>query len=463
MNLTLEEIAAHTGGRFDGTGGGEVRGYSIDSRSIRPGEFFIAIKGPRFDGHRFLGEVARKGASGALVSEQVGGLNGFCTVRVGSTLEALHDLARSVRRKWAGPVIGVTGSVGKTTTREMVATVLGMRYSVLGSTGNLNNEYGLPLCLLRVEPHHDIAVMEMGMSAAGEIRKLAAIAEPNEGLITNVNPVHLEFFKSVDEIAAAKAELLDGLVGDSTAYLNNDDSRVRRMSRRFDGGIVTYGVRTAASFRATRIEALGVEGTAFTVHHGRRDVKFTMPLLGLHNVINAAAAISVGATHGVDWDQIVRAIEGMSPGGMRGAVVRFREGFSLIDDSYNSSPKALTAMIHLLASVPGFERRILVAGDMLELGPESAKLHAGCGRDAVKAGVDLIVGVGPHAEELIAGARDAGAAGSRLKQVCDAAEAGELLAGIARGGDLILIKGSRGMKLERAIDTLRLSFSSMEP
>ena len=463
MNLTFEEIAAHTGGRFEGAGAKKVRGYSIDSRSIRPGELFIAIKGPRFDGHRFLDEVANKGASGALISEEVGGLNGFSMVRVGSTLEALHDLARSIRRQWGGPVIGITGSVGKTTTREMVAAVLGVRHRVLSSTGNLNNEYGLPLCLLRLEPHHDVAVMEMGMSAAGEIGKLATIAEPNEGLITNVNPVHLEFFNSVDGIAAAKAELLEGLVGHRRAYLNNDDTRVRRMSRRFDGDIVTYGIRSAASFRVTSIESLGVEGTAFTTRHRRREVRFTMPLLGVHNVINAAAAISVGVTRGLDWDGIVGAFEGMAPGRMRGNVVRFDDGFSLIDDSYNSNPRALTEMIRLLVSVPGFERRILVAGDMLELGAESAKLHAGCGRDAVKAGVDMIVGVGPHAEALIAGARDAGAGPSRLKLARDAGEAGELLVGAARSGDLILVKGSRGMKLEKTIDTLRLSFSVTEP
>ena len=463
MNLTLEEIAEHTGGQFGGVRNGEIRGYSIDSRSIKRGELFIAIKGPRFDGHRFIAEVVEKGAAGALVSTDVADAGSLPIVRVKSTIEALQDLARAVRRKWGRPIIGITGSAGKTTTKEMVAAVLGKRHRVLRTTGNLNNEYGLPLSLLRAERYHDIAVLEMGMSAPGEIRMLTSIAEPNEGVITNVNPAHLEFFKSVDEIAAAKAELLEGLVGERRAYLNNDDSRVRRMARHFDGEIVTYSVRSVARFQVTQIEHLGVEGTAFTVHHGRRDVNFVLPLLGAHNVANAAAAIGVGITHGLEWEQVQEAIEGMAAERMRGTVVKFREGFALIDDCYNSNPKALSEMIRLLVAMPGFDRRILVAGEMLELGKNSERLHANCGKEAVKAGVDLIVGVGPGAEALIEGAQDAGADPDRLTLVRDAVEAGDFLTGVVGDGDLVLLKGSRGVKLEQAIDTLRLSFSSLEP
>jgi len=463
MKLTLEEIAEHTGGRFDGARNGEVRGYSIDSRSIKRGELFIAIEGNRFDGHRFVAEVVEKGAAGALVSTDVEDAGSLPIVRVKSTIEALHLLARAVRRKWGRPIIGITGSVGKTTTKEMIAAVLGKRHRVLRTAGNLNNEYGLPLSLLRAEPYHDAAVLEMGMSAPGEIRRLTSISEPNEGVITNVNPAHLEFFRSVDEIAAAKAELLEGLVGERRAYLNNDDSRVRRMARHFDGEIVTFGVKSVAAFHVTRIEHLGVEGTAFTVHRGRRDVNFVLPLLGAHNVANAVAAISVGITHGLEWEQVQEAIEGMAAERMRGTVVKFREGFALIDDCYNSNPSALSALIRLLVAMPGFDRRILVAGEMLELGKDSPRLHANCGKEAVKAGVDLIVGVGPQAEALVEGARQAGARPERLTLVRDAVEAGDFLTGVVKDGDLVLLKASRGVKLEQAIDTLRLSFSSLEP
>ncbi len=464
MNLTLGEISADVDGQAVANVGVKVRGYSIDSRSIKPGELFFAITGSRFDGHDYVDEARRKGAAGAVISaDRSGGFQDLPCIGVDSTVNALGQLARSVRRRWGRRIIAVTGSVGKTTTKEMIATVLGGSLRVLRSVGNMNNEFGLPLCLLRAEPYHDVAVLEMGMSAPGEIRKLASIAEPNEGVITNVSPAHLEFFDSLDEIANAKAELLEELVGERRAYLNNDDSRVRSMARRFDGEIVTYGVRSVAAFRATRIEPLGLEGTAFTLHHRRRDVNFVLPLLGEHNVANAAAAISVGVTHGIEWDDIQLALEGMVPQRMRGSVIQFREGFSLIDDCYNSSPRGLTEMIRTLAKVPGFERRILVAGEMLELGDERQKLHAACGKEAAKVGIDLIVGVRGNAEALIDGAREAGVDESRLVFVRDAVEAGDFLARTVRTGDLVLMKASRGVGLEQAIDTVRLSFTSLEP
>src|SRR3989475_4315281 len=272
MNLSLEEISKAVGGTLEGPGNMKVRGYSIDSRTLTPGELFFAIKGPRFDGHQFVAQAFKKGAAAAVVEENSGPGDGPATIRVPSTLEALQTLARDVRRRWGMTIVGVTGSAGKTTTKEMIAAVLGKKFTVLRSVGNLNNEFGLPLCLLRAERYQNIGVLEMGMSAKGEIRKLASIAEPNEGVVTNVNPVHLEFFKSVDEIAEAKAELLEGLHDPKVAYLNNDDSRVRAMARQFNGKIVTDGIKAVASFKVQQIQDLGLEGTAFAVHHARRDV-----------------------------------------------------------------------------------------------------------------------------------------------------------------------------------------------
>src|SRR5436190_4779044 len=302
MNLSLEEISKAVGGTLEGPGNTKVRGYSIDSRTLTTGELFFAIKGPRFAGHQFVGQVLQKGAAAVVVQENVQAQ--VPAIRVKSTLDALQALARDVRRRWGMPLIGVTGSAGKTTTKEMIAVVLAKKFTVLRSVGNLNNEFGLPLCLLRAEKYQTIGVLEMGMSAKGEIRKLASIAEPNEGVVTNVNPVHLEFFKSVDEIAAAKAELLEGLHDPKVVYLNNDDSRVRAMARNFTGKIVSYGVKSVASFKVQQIQDLGLDGTAFTVSHGRKDLNFVLPLLGQHNVANAIAAIAVGATHEVPWEQI---------------------------------------------------------------------------------------------------------------------------------------------------------------
>jgi len=461
MNLSLEEISKAVGGTLDGPGNVKVRGYSIDTRTLNPGELFFAIKGPRFDGHEFLEQAIEKKAAAAIVEEER--VSAHPTIRVKSTIEALQALARDVRRRWGAPLIGVTGSAGKTTTKEMIATVLGKKFTVLRSVGNLNNEFGLPLCLLRAERYQNIGVLEMGMSAKGEIRKLASIAEPNEGVVTNVNPVHLEFFKSVDEIAEAKAELLEGLHEPRTGYLNNDDSRVRSMARKFDGKIVTYGVKSVASFKVQQIQDLGLEGTAFIVHHGRRDVNFVLPLLGQHNVINALAAIAVGVTHEVPWEQIREAVSEMKPEKMRGQVIKFREGFDAIDDSYNSNPRALSEMIRFLGKLQGYQRKIVVAGEMLELGHEGPELHRGCGREAARAGLELLVGVQGLAQEILEGALEAGMDRSRLKFVPDAVQAGDLLARTLKKGDVVLLKGSRGVKLEQVLNTLRAQFSSMEP
>src|SRR3989475_1189162 len=473
MNLSLDEISKAVGGTLEGSGTVNVRGYSIDSRTIKPGELFFAIKGPRFDGHEFVAQAFQKGAVAAVVEQRGREARAHqgeasrnaeaARILVRSTLEALQALARDVRRRWGMTIIGITGSAGKTTTKEMTAAVLGKKFTVLRSVGNLNNEFGLPLCLLRAERYQNIGVLEMGMSAKGEIRKLASIAEPNEGVVTNVNPVHLEFFKSVDEIAEAKAELIQSLHDPKVAYLNNDDSRVRAMSRSFSGRVVTYGVKSAAAFRVQQIQDLGLDGTAFTVRHGRRDVNFVLPLLGQHNVANAVASIAVGVNHDVAWEQIHEALSEMQAEKMRGQVIKFREGFAAIDDSYNSNPRALSEMIRFFGKLKGYDRKILVAGEMLELGPEGPELHRGCGRDAARAGLQLVIAVQGQATEILEGALEAGMDRSKLKFARDAVQAGDLLARTLKKGDVVVIKGSRGVKLEQTLNTLRAAFSSLEP
>ncbi len=465
MNLTLDEITKAVNGTLEGPGAAKVRGYSIDSRTINAAELFFAIKGPRYDGHTFVDQVFARKAAAVVVDQswKPASALGGAVIRVRSTIDALQELSRNVRRRWGMPVIGVTGSAGKTTTKEMIAAVLSKKFTVLRTVGNLNNEYGLPLCLLRAEKYQTIGVLEMGMSAKGEIRKLASIAEPNQGIVTNVNPVHLEFFKSVDEIAEAKAELIEGLHEPRTAYLNNDDTRVRNMSRKFTGKIVTYAIKAVAAFKVQQIQDLGLEGTAFTVHHARHDVSFVLPLLGQHNVSNALAAVAVGITNEVSWEQAREAIAEMKPEKMRGEVVKFREGFVVIDDSYNSNPRALTEMIRFVAKLQGFQRKIIVAGEMLELGSEGPELHRACGREAAKSGAALVVGVQGSARDLIDGAREAGMDGARLRFLRDSRDAGDLLARTVRKGDVVLLKGSRGVKLEQALNTLRAAFSSLEP
>jgi UDP-N-acetylmuramoyl-tripeptide--D-alanyl-D-alanine ligase len=463
MNLQLDEVAKAVAGTLSGPTNLVATGYSIDTRTLSPGDLFFAVKGPRFDGHDFLQQAAAKGASGVVIEKSaIESSPTVAVVQVSSTVDALQQLARAVRRKWGGPIVAVTGSAGKTTTKEMIAAVLSRKYNVLRSLGNLNNEFGLPLCLLRIDPAQTIAVLEMGMSAAGEIRKLASIAEPNEGVITNVNPVHLEFFDSIEGIAAAKAELVEGLVEPRIAYLNADDFRVRRMGQHFTGRVVTYGVASEADFQAVKVRDMGLEGSAFAVRYQGRDTEFVLPLLGGHNIINATAAVAVGAKHGISWDDLRMAVADMRPEKKRGEVTKFRDGFAVIDDSYNSNPKALTEMIRFLARLKGYSRKIVVAGEMLELGPSSADLHRACGEEAAGAGAALILAVQGEARSILDGARGAGVEESRLRFAADADEAGRILAAEIRSGDVVLIKGSRGVKLERALDALRATFASGE-
>jgi len=466
MNLQLDEVSAAVEGALSGSGAILARGYSIDSRTMKAGDLFFAVKGPRFDGHDFLRQALEKKACGIVIDAKfhtpIESSSDFGVIRVSSPVEALRTLAQTVRRRWGKPIVGVTGSAGKTTTKEMIAAVLARKFKVLRTIGNFNNEIGLPLTLLRLEHDQDMGVLEMGMSAKGEIRNLAAIAEPNEGLITNVNPVHLEFFKSVDEIAEAKAELLGGLVGSRIAYLNNDDPRVSAMARNFDGKIVTYGVKSEAVFKVQKYQDLGINGSSFTVKHEGKEVKFVLPLPGSHNITNALAAICVGACHEVPWEALQAAVAEFKPEKMRGQILRFREGFVAVDDSYNSNPKALTEMIRFVGNVPGYERKIVVAGEMLELGPESAALHQACGKEAARAGAGLIVAVQGMAKEILEGARSEGIPEDRLKFVPDAIQAGEFLARTVKSGDIELVKGSRGVKLEQALDALRAAFTSLE-
>jgi UDP-N-acetylmuramoyl-tripeptide--D-alanyl-D-alanine ligase len=463
MNLQLNQIAEAVKGSLAGAAEIMAKGYSIDTRTLNAGDLFFAVKGPRFDGHDFIQQAIEKKAAGVVIERgAIQPAAGFGVVRVNSTVDALQDLARAVRRQWGGPIVGVTGSAGKTTTKEMVAAVLSRRFTVLRSVGNLNNEFGLPLCLLRVERAQTMAVLEMGMSAAGEILKLASIAEPNEGVITNVNPVHLEFFDSIEGIAAAKAELLQGLVGDRVGYLNYDDPRVRAMAGKFTGKVVSYGLEADAMFKGQNIRDLGLDGTSFTVHTADLDQDF------------CAAAARTAQRHKCprrnrrrDFPQ--HSVERRprrscfhEAGEEAGEVVKFQEGFAVIDDSYNSNPKALTEMIRFLGRLQGYSRKIVVAGEMLELGPASAELHRECGKEAAAAGAAFVIGVQGEARSILEGARDAGIAADQLKFADDSAEAGKMLSNVVRKGDVVLVKGSRGVRLEQVLNALRSSFSSRE-
>ena len=452
MKLTLGRIAefTHACGEFEHH---EIaQGYSIDSRNIREGDLFFAVQGERLDGHDYVEKALALGAVAAVVRKDALARFPVKTrlLAVDDTLLGLQKLGAAVRRVWGKTVVGITGSAGKTTTKEAVAHVLSSKLRVLKSVGNLNNHFGMPLQLLRLEPEHDIAVIEMGMSHAGEITSLAKLAKPDVGLVTNVAPVHLEFFDSIAGIARAKYELIEALPTNGTVVLNADDEYVSQFGRNFKGKVLTYGIRKHADVRAENVEGLGQQGSAFDlVTDGFRD-RASIPLLGEHNVLNALAAVAVALGQGITPSEAVSSLASLAATERRGEMLEIG-GATVINDCYNSNPKALKSMVDALASVRG-SRHIVVAGEMLELGITGPELHREAGLYMASRKIDVVVGVRGLAEHIVQGARD-----SRAEAVFVATpeEAGEWLAREVRAGDAVLLKGSRGVKLERALEKWR--------
>ena len=429
-----------------------VNGYSIDSRTVGPGQLFFAVKGERFDGHDFVQQALEKGASAAVVRmDHLGSYSGETKTKllaVEDTLAALQTLATAVRKMWGKPLIAVTGSAGKTTTKDAIAHVLNSRFRVMKSEGNFNNHFGLPLMLLKLEPQYDLAVIEMGMSHAGEIRALAKIAQPEIGVVTNVAAVHLEFFDSLAGIARAKYELVESLPVGGTAVLNADDEYVSQFGRAFKGKVLLYGTLENANVRAENIRLNGAEGTEFDVVVGNSREHAVLPLVGGHNVLNALAAISVGLETGLKLPQAVAALATLAPAEKRGQVLHM-DNITVINDCYNSNPKALEAMVDALGSMPA-KRRIVVAGEMLELGPAGEQMHRSAGQHIAERKIDLLVGVRGLAESMVDAARQAGV---QAEFLASPETAGEWLARETRDGDVVLLKASRGVKLERALET----------
>jgi len=454
MKLPLSRIAEFIAATGQPDPSAIAQGYSIDSRTIQPGELFFAVKGDRFDGHDFVLSALARGAVGAVIrKDQVSRFsNPSNLLAVDDTLVALQTLATAVRKLWGKTAIGITGSMGKTTTKEAVAHLLSIKYRVHRTKGNFNNHFGLPLGLLTLEPEYDLAVVEMGMSHAGEIAALARIALPNQGVVTNVAPVHLEFFDSIAGIARAKYELVESLPATGAAFLNADDEYVSQFGRNFRGKVVLFGMRSVADVRAENIEVLGSEGTRFDLICGgslgsgvRQPVH--SPLLGQHNVYNVLAGAAVAMEHGITPSEIAEALPSLAPADKRGEVVQLGN-ISVLYDCYNSSPRALMAAVDTLAAMPA-TRHIVVAGEMLELGASAEQLHRDCGRYIAGKNIDFLLGVRGLAEPMVEAARQAG---MQAAFVATPEEAGEWLAREARNGDAVLLKASRGVKLERALE-----------
>lgn len=456
MKLTLEQIARWSATEV--TGAGEpmpATGYSIDSRTLKPGDLFFAIRGERFDGHDFVALALERGASAAVVArDRLESLpeeaRRHPLLVTEDVLAALQRLASAVRRHWGKRVIGITGSAGKTTTKEAIAAVLGVRFRVLKSLGNLNNGYGLPLQVLRLEPEHEIAVIEMGMSAAGEIAALCRIAAPDWGVVTNVGHAHAEYFPDgVAGIARAKYELIAALPRHGVAFLNCDDAYVSQFGRDFEGNAIYFGRGPCGDPHVESAEPLGAEGMRLRVRAGDERCEVHLHLPGEHNAANGLAAIAVGVEAGISLTECCAALETLRAEDKRGQVLRIR-GTTIINDAYNSNPEALKSMIAMLAGVEA-KRRILVAGEMLELGHDSESLHAACGKAAAQAGIDMVIGVRGNAAQIVEAAR---AEGAEAVFVETPEAAGQWLRDHLEPGDAVLLKASRGVRLERALEVL---------
>jgi len=448
MKLPLRRIAEFIGatGEFDGEA--FAMGYSIDSRTLNPGDLFFALVGDRFDGHDYVQRALEKGAVAAVVqAERSVNADPQRLLPVDDTLKALQSLGKAARRLWGKPLLAVTGSAGKTTTKDLLAHVLSMRFRVMKTTGNLNNHIGLPLQLLRLEPEHELAVVEMGMNHAGEIRALGEIAHHDVALVTAVAPVHLEFFNSLAEIARAKYEIIETLYPGAVAVLNADDEYVSQFGRDFRGKVLTFGLRRAADVSAENVQLMGAEGARFDLVAGGVREHVVFPLVGEHNIYNALAAAAAALDRGVSPSQAAEALAQVQPAEKRGQVLQLA-GATIINDCYNSNPRALNAMIDTLASMPA-RRRILLAGEMLELGPTSEALHRDCGRHAAEKKIDVVIGVRGIAKAL---AEAACGSGVQAQFMETPEEAGEWLVRELRSGDAVLLKASRGVKLERALE-----------
>ena len=461
MILTIEEVLKATGGKLlQGKGNAFFQGISTDSRTVAEGELFIALKGSQFDGHHYALEALQKKAGGVLIEEdKVGDIrwNGYrsrAVITVKDTLSALGDMARDWRRKYGTPVVALTGSNGKTTTKEMVAACLETTFPILKTKGNLNNLIGVPLTLLTLTEKERVAVLEMGMNVPGEIRRLTEMAEPDVGLITNIQKVHLEGVGSLERLKEEKGELFRRMRRDGTILVNQDDPRVIDLASDYPGQKITFGIEHLAEVMAKEIRLRGAEGTSFTLILEGEMMEIHLRLLGRHFVPNALSAIAVACLFGVEVKQAKEAMENLLPFPMRMEVVPLKGGKTLINDAYNANPYSMELALETLVEVKGKGRAIAVLGDMLELGNFTMEAHQRIGQKVRELSIDFLFALGEEAPIVVESAIRHGFPMERARVVESHSESISLLRQMIQSGDWILVKGSRRMAMEKIVEGL---------
>ncbi|MBC7349036.1 MAG: UDP-N-acetylmuramoyl-tripeptide--D-alanyl-D-alanine ligase [Candidatus Aminicenantes bacterium] len=454
--LFLGEIARLTGGRLlQGRPETLILSYAFDSRQAAPGTLFFALKDKR-DGHDFVRDAYEKGAVAACISEDIKGLPpDFGLLKVEDTLAALQTLAARLLGRHPLQVVGITGSVGKTSTKEFAARLLSEKFKVLKSPGNFNNQIGVPFSILSLDGSQEIAVLEMGMSRRGEISKLTAVAPPDVAVITAIAPVHLEFFRDLDEIALAKREILEGARPGAVAVLNGDDLRLRKMASDWQGGrVLFYGFNQDCPVRADNLRPLGLDGLSFDLVMGKEKAGVRVPFLNRALVSNLLAACAVARSFGLELEQMLPAINDLPQVEHRGQLLKLKDGIIIYDDSYNSNPVALRLVLESLGQVPA-ARKIAVLGDMLELGPEELAFHREAGQAIPQYGWDIMVTIGPRAREMVTGALEKGFEARSAHAFDRAEEAADWLKTALKPGDLVLVKGSHALALDTIVAILK--------
>jgi UDP-N-acetylmuramoyl-tripeptide--D-alanyl-D-alanine ligase len=459
------------GAELVGDAAREVTGVSIDTRTLAPGELFIAIRGERFDGAEFAEAAIEKGAAGVVVPRgwarpgasaadrpdrgQNISSERPIVIEVDDTTLALQSLAKAIRRESGTKVVAITGSAGKTTTKEVTAELLASRYQVIRNRGNFNNHIGLPLSLVELRHRPEVAVVELGMNHAGEIATLVRVAEPDVRVWTNVGEAHLGFFESVDAIADAKAEILEDATASTVLVANADDDRIAARSPRFSGRVVTFGLDRDADVRATVVADRGIEGTAVHVHTPAGEAAMTVPLVGRANLANVLAASAVALEFGIGLDTIVERVARLAPAPHRGEIVRLADGVTIVDDSYNANPTATKLALEVLARA-GAGRRVAVLGEMLELGEQASRLHEEVGRAVAARRIDRLYAVGgPAAEAMAAAAVAGGMRPEAVRYFRTSDEAAAPVVADLTSGDVVLVKGSRGVRTDRIVERLK--------
>jgi UDP-N-acetylmuramoyl-tripeptide--D-alanyl-D-alanine ligase len=456
--LSIETVLTATKGvLMHGDAETSFTGVSTDSRTIKPGELFFALRGENFDGHRFLAEAITRGGKGAVADHEIdsSAVRAITIVRVADTLQALGDLAHLWRKRHPLPLVAVVGSNGKTTTKEMAAAILGKRFKVMKNEGNLNNLIGLPLSLLKIKSTDGVAILEMGMSRTGEILRLTQIAEPDVGILTNIGPAHLEGLGSIEGVMEAKGELLKGMGASGRIVFNADDPRVAELSKRFPGASQSFGIRNRADWQAVAIRTRQDGGVSFQLQGPAGKTPVSLQVIGRHQVYNALAAAVAGALLNAGIDDIKEGLEGFTSPAMRMELLKLGKGIKVINDAYNANPQSMEAALLSFRDLAG-GRKIAVLGDMWELGPYAEQAHQRLGWAVKEYGrIDLLFLLGQFAPQVAEGARQVGMDPEKIRIGKDRHDVALMLAHTVKKGDWVLVKGSRIMQMEEVIKELK--------